>query len=228
MSTSFWQLLCSRFALGLGSSGLTLLSMITINGTWPGNIAKKHRKVISLHSELIRIHRNCWRKAACTVGKFRDLYRDGHKYGRRTSRRLDIQALFLALVSLKRPEIGASDLNETNAHKCFLPRVCSHRVRDRRGALFFCCNQHKAGIRAIISVSIRRASNGANRLRRMDPSCTGGNDSTHCCHARRQLPSLGASSRDSAPDFGPAIHLPLRVIRVEGRCDRHNRHATYF
>ena len=32
LSANFWQLLCSRFVLGLGSCGITLLSMIIING----------------------------------------------------------------------------------------------------------------------------------------------------------------------------------------------------
>lgn len=32
ISTSFWQLLGSRFVVGFGSSGITLLSMIVING----------------------------------------------------------------------------------------------------------------------------------------------------------------------------------------------------
>ena len=90
LSMSFWQFLSSRFVVGIGSSGITVLQLITINGA---NSFSEGRPI-----EADSFSRDRWSKTIGALGKSHHLYRDDDQYGSRPTGSVGFQAVFLALV----------------------------------------------------------------------------------------------------------------------------------
>jgi hypothetical protein len=66
-STSFWQLLASRFVVGFGSSGLTLLELVIINGEKNAENDSRLR-LMYLISEIVGIRQlGLWESFVCCV-----------------------------------------------------------------------------------------------------------------------------------------------------------------